>query len=411
MTKPPKINNSIGNEINLFIRQIESLKEVLPITLFGLHAMRSSSKKSLDEFVAKHQHIDRAQNPPKITIPAVDIRRFLKVQGRHENAMLAQTLVPRSLFVTLVSQYDAFLGRLLKTILVGRIELLNASEKTITFAAATAFNSIEAIRDHVIEKEIEGVLRTSHTDHFKWMEKRFNLSLTKGLDIFPQFIELTERRNLFVHADGVVSSHYISTCKEKHFSLGSEVTEGTQLQVTKAYFDESASCLLVLGIMLGQVLWRKIFPEECESADQYLLETTYGLIDRGDYLSAIKLLDFACNMLKNFHSEWYRIALVLNRAQAYKWAGDSNKCNEILSQYDWSALIDSFQLGNAVLKGDWLSSASLMRNIGSNGSVKKRDYEDWPIFREFRSTPEFLEVYQEVFSEPFAIDISEIQPI
>ncbi|MBU3640432.1 hypothetical protein [Polynucleobacter sp. Fuers-14] len=52
-----------------------------------------------------------------------------------------------------------------------------------------------------------------------------------------------------------------------------------------------------------------------------------------------------------------------------------------------------------------------MRNIGSNGSVKKRDYEDWPIFREFRSTPEFLEVYQEVFSEPFAIEISEIQPI
>ncbi len=116
-----------------------------------------------------------------------------KLHQRHDRIALARKLVPRGILVALVSQYDAFLGRLLRVIFLSRPELLNASEKTFSFEQISAYPSIEAVRDFLVEKEVEAVLRSSHTDQFKWIETRFELPLRKGLAIWPQFVELTER--------------------------------------------------------------------------------------------------------------------------------------------------------------------------------------------------------------------------
>lgn len=397
--------HSIGSELDLFLKHIESLKEVLPITMLALHTTGRSARKNLEDFVEKHANTDDSQSPRRLTIPAPHTRKFFKVKSRSENFELANTLIPRSIFVALVSQYDAYLGRLLRSLVNSKPELLNPSDKTFTFAEAIAFPSILAIRDHVIEKEIESFLRLSHLEHFKWMEKRFNVPLTKDLLILPKFIELTERRNLFVHADGLVSSNYISVCKSAGVNLSAEIIEGYQLVVSHPYFEESVSCLQVLGIMLAHVLWRKILPDDRQKADQNLIETAYWLIDKSDYTSAIMLLDFVCTSFKVFHGDWYKSALILNRAQAYKWQGNSAKCLEILKAHDWSALEDSLKLGNSVLTEDWDSSVEIMRRIGSNGVVKSSDYEDWPIFSNFRSTPEFLAAYQEIFGGEFSIKV------
>ena len=398
---PPIPLNSIGGELKLFIRHIESLKEVMPTTMLALNATQRAANKNLEEFISKYQITDNSELPARLNFPEINLRKLLKVQSRCDNFSLASALVPRSIFVSLVSQYDAFLGRLLKSILNSRPELLNPSEKTISFTDALAFPSIEAMRDHAIEKEIEGLLRSSHLDHIKWMETRFDVPLTKGLELLPKFIELTERRNLFVHADGVISSNYLANCKKNGVSLDNTLKEGGQLFVSPQYFDESASCLLALGVKLAHVLWRKLLKEERKAADESLIETTYWLIDKEDYSSAIPILDFACNTIKNYSNNWIQSAFILNHAQAHKWAGNPTKCMEILDSYDWVALEDRLKLGNAALREDWTSCRAIMIQIGSNGIIKKHDYEVWPIFKEFRKTSEFLTAYQEIFSEPF----------
>src|SRR5690606_26404612 len=113
---------------------------------------------------------------------------------------------PRSLLVSLVSHFDAYVGRLIRAIYLRKPELLNSSERKLSFEELVRYDSIEAVREFVIEKEVESVLRGSHVEQFRWMERTYDVPLTKGLDSWPLFVELMERRNLFVHTDGIVSS-------------------------------------------------------------------------------------------------------------------------------------------------------------------------------------------------------------
>jgi len=78
------------------------------------------------------------------------------------------------------------------------------------------FNSLEKARSFILEKKSKSVLRKSHIEQFTWMEEKFKMKLRKDLQVWPCFVELTERRNLFVHNDGVLSNQNIDICKENN---------------------------------------------------------------------------------------------------------------------------------------------------------------------------------------------------
>jgi hypothetical protein len=40
--------------------------------------------------------------------------------------------------------------------------------------------------------------------------------------------------------------------------------------------------------------------------------------------------------------------------------------------------------------------------------IREQDYKEWPLFKEFRRSGDFLNAYQEVFSHPLA-QIEEVQ--
>lgn len=401
MTEATTPKQSIGDEINLFVRHIDSLRETLPMTMFVIQEVGKNFSSELEKFETDHCTITADGDKRRISIPLEHIRRWKKLNSRHDQSEHARTLVPRSMMVSLVSQYDAFIGRLLRAIFLARPELLNASEKTLSFSQVASFPSIESIREHVIEKEIEAVLRTSHSDQIKWMESRFDLPLTKGLSIWPKFIELTERRNLFVHTDGIVSSQYLSVCRQHGVSLDPETIEGTRLGVPQKYFGQAYCCVFELGVKLGHVLWRKLLPDERESADGNLVSATYELIDRDDNDLALALLDLACDTVRKHSSEWFQLAFTINRAQAYKWSGKKAECTSTLRAVDWSAKGDEFKLADATLREDWPKAIEIVRRIGTSGPISKLNYRDWPLFRELRTQPEFLVAYQEIFAEAF----------
>ena len=176
---------------------------------------------------------------------------------------------------------------------------------------------------------------------------------------------------------------------------------GNRLHVSRDYFIRAHSCVLEIGVMLGQVLWRKMLSGCLLDADKHLNDVCYELLVERRYDSAITLLDFATCTLKRFGSEEYRRMMVVNRAQAYKWRGESDKCKTIMESEDWSASQDSFKLADAVLKDDVGASAEIMRRIGAKHDVvTKESYRDWPLFRKIRTQGLFRETYEGVFGEP-----------
>ena len=43
-----------------------------------------------------------------------------------------------------------------------------------------------------------------------------------------------------------------------------------------------------------------------------------------------------------------------------------------------------------------------MRSLGPSGKIRKTDYRDWPIFKNYRQSTQFLASYESVFGEPFS---------
>lgn len=328
-------SNPIGRELDLFVKQIDSLADTLPEAIGVIQKVNLSSMRDFADFLANECTAKPGDGGK--TEYRMNVGKYLKyrrLQGRFQKAQLAQQIVPRTFLVSLVSQFDAFLGRLIKQLFNLKPEALDVAEGTLTFSQLVEFGSIENAKDYVVEKEIESVLRRSHAEQFDWLENKFGLKLRVNLHAWPVFIELTERRNLFVHSNGLVSRQYLNVCKRHGSALEPDARLGKSLGVTREYFETAHECLFEIGVKLAQVLWRKLTPDDLDGADQNLLGVGYELLDEARYRLARCLLDFSTETLKRHGKEDVRLSMVVNRAQAYKWSGDDDSATRIISEVD-----------------------------------------------------------------------------
>lgn len=392
----------ISLHLDSFINKIDSLAETLPLAMVAISRARKDSHKTFDAFVA--ECCEFKEDAETLSVPVDRVSEFERLRKRLSKAAIASESVPRSFLVALVSDYDAYLSGLLRILFAYHPEALNATEKNFSYSDLISFESIDAVREFIIEKRIENVLRDSHAAQFVWLEGKFSLPLKKELASWPHFIELTERRNLFVHNDGVVNQQYLDVCKEHGVTLEDGVSKGSKLRVTPKYFRHAHAIIFEIASKLAHVLWRKVAPGEREDADRHLAGSLiYELIYQERFELAAVMADFAADTFKKFSSDYNRKMLAVNHAQAHKWIGNASKCAKILDSHDWSAARDEFQLCVAALRDDVPGTISLMKTIGKAERPGKAGYREWPIFKELRKNGEFQEAFDGTFGEPLNI--------
>ncbi len=384
--------------VDSYIHKLVAMHEVIPYQMMMAGMLAQKSAKKHKEFLDNNaEKLEEGNDTTSYKLDFKIAGHSSRLGRRSDRAKTVLELLPRNFVVSFVSEYDSFLGQLITQILRFMPEIIDSKDKSISLSDLVSLGTVEAARDKIFAKEVESILRSSHADQFFWMEKSFNIPLTKGLESWPIFIELTERRNLFVHCDGIVSDQYLNVCKKHKTSIGSEISVGEKLRADKKYLRQSYEALYEIGIKLSQVLWRKLSPSDIEKAESSLSNFTYELLIEENYNLAKNLLDFACCTLKKWDSESSRLVYVVNRALAYKFSGDNGTCQKILESEDWSACGDNYQLCVAVLKDDFEKAKKLMLRIGEMGSVRENDYAEWPCFNEFRSSDEFISAFTEVF--------------
>lgn len=397
--KPADAKN-IGTEIDLFVAQVDSLAETLPLSTAAIDAARNAQGEKLKRFVEELGLVPGETKGRKI--PTGQVLRLYEISKKIGSTLLAAQLVRRSLLVSLVSQFDAYIGRVVRQLFVAKPGILNSSGSTLTFQRLSSFGSLEDAREYVVEKEIESLLRKSHAEHFVWLEAKFGLTLRDNLAAWPLFIEVTERRNLFVHTNGTVSHQYLEVCRENRCAVPDDLRTGQLLSIDDDYFARAYECLFEIGVKLGQVLWRKVVPEQMSEADQSLAAVTYTLLSEERYRLACVVLDFATETLKKHSSDERRLIMVVNRALAYKWSGDEEMCQKIVNSEDWSATGLKFKMAHSVLLNDFEGAFGLMKRIGADGKdIEKDAYRFWPLFKEIRKSTKFAETFELIFNEPF----------
>ena len=382
-----------------YINDLDALRGMIDPLMFMTDTLgKKFNDDHLKALVEHGKEIETGGPERNFEIPPEHLQKIRHLGRINTQYRIARSLIPRSFLVSFVSTYDAFLGSLVHALFQAKPEVLNSSGKQLTYKELISFKNIDAAREHITDSEVESLLRKSHAEQFDWLEKTFDIKLREGLEVWTNFIELTERRNLFVHSHGKVSAQYLKVCSENHANAPG-IKIGEILDAKHEYLVEAYKCLYEIGVKLSQVLWRKLRPDEIEKADDALTSITFELLVIEKYDLANRLLKFATKLPRH-SSDVAKRMMLINLAQSYKHLGKNEQCLSTLSTTDWSACRDNFSLCVAVLKDDYDAASQLMKRIGQTGMLKQHEYIDWPIFKEFRKTAGFASAYTEIFGMP-----------
>ncbi|AJH14822.1 hypothetical protein [Myroides profundi] len=392
----------LDKNLHRLLRHLDSIKDTLPMSLLLLEPHNKKANTKLKDFIEKNsEEIEDENGNKSISLEFEQARIFDQLAKNSEISNLAMKIIPESLFVALISQYDAFLNQLFKTLFKIRPEYINKSERELSFSQLNEFESIEKAREYVVEKEVETILRKSHSEHFDYLENKLSIVLRKDLPIWQTFIEITERRNLFVHCDGIVSNQYLKVCKENKCNI-SEIELNKRLTISSEYFKNAYECLYELSTKLTHTIWRKLIKEDIQFADEKLNEICYNLITNRQFNLADILLDFACKQIK-FYNDSAKNYYTVNKALSKYLQDKTDIAREIIDSKDWSASSDDFKLAHLILMKKNDEAYLLMKKIGKNGEVNKDHYKIWPLFYKLRKEERFKEVFREIFEEDYAV--------
>ncbi|MBI5673872.1 MAG: hypothetical protein HZC50_11675 [Nitrospirae bacterium] len=296
-----------------FIARIDSLADHVILAMNAISQSNKQERRHFDEFLAtKATRLDGDKDV--FMIPVDRFTEFRRLERRLHRSQLALVSVPRGLMVALVSEFDAFVGATLKTFYRLRPDALGASERKMTYSELVTFDSLEAAREYIVEKEVETFLRSSHSSQFDMLETKLGIPLRKDLSIWKDFIELTERRNLFVHNDGIVNNQYLQICRDAGCDC-SRIKKGNVLGASQKYFSQAHEIVYELAAKLSHVLWRKLSPDDRAAADSHFSGALiYDLLYEKRYRLARTLADFGVATFKTWGSDYFRRAFIVNRA-------------------------------------------------------------------------------------------------
>jgi hypothetical protein len=258
----------------------------------------------------------------------------------------------------------------------------------------------------MLNKEIENFRRDSYVEQFASLEKKFQIVLRK-FEEYPEFIELSQRRNIFTHNDGVVSEQYIIVCEREGWRFAKRPTTGETLHVDMEYFGLALRVMSKVGFMLAHTLWSKVFPQEHEELHDSINDQIYQCLEHKRWRLAAELGTFSLSdpMRKGVSEINLRIRTI-NTAIGLKFAGREDEARRLLKSGDWTASYRDFRLAIHVLEEEYDKAIEIMMSIGKSGEIlNQSSYFSWPLFHKFRERPEFYSTYEKIYGEAYATQV------
>ncbi len=407
MTKPKKKKikkeKTFAQTADRFIEKTEALKIALVNSMQALNNSRNQSQENLNKLIKKGviNVLEKKGSKIFFSASAKDYQLVADFFEKRTRINTAMPMVPIGLFILLVCEYENFIREVLLLVFYSKIEVLNSSQINLNIADILKHETISEIKERVINQEIDSILRKNSSDQIKWFIEKIGVN---GDDLeeklLKSLIEITARRNLFVHTNGVISSEYLTICKKSGIALEKDFELGRELFLSPEYFYEAIRIITHFSIELMQLTWRKITPEDNEKADDSLLTITYELIRQNKNTLAARLLEFANKKIIKTSSEETKLYFLINHALALKHGKQEGAAMKLINSQNWKAKDAKFRLAAAVIKNEYSIASSCMLEIGKRKGMNEA-YKTWPLFNTFRNREEFQNAYKKVFNEVF----------
>lgn len=400
-------SHKIDYVINSFLHRILDIEDCATQYITAASKSHHSKAEMLKKQITDSQNIlQHEEDKNKRLLAMKSLRKTLRDVERHNSSSLTKTL-EKSLFINLFAAFDKFIGDIVAALYQENPQLYKNLNREIKLSEAISYESMDDLRQAVLEKEIETIRRKNYVEQFKELESKFSITLTK-FEGWANFIESAQRRNLFTHCDGVVSKQYLDACQEVGYKPKIQKAVGEQLEIGAPYFFKSCMLIADVAVMLGHTLWRKVLPEKLDEADSHISRLIFDYLHMENWAKAISLSKFALKLPK-ISSEQNERIFTVNYAIALNAIEQEQASKNVLDKKDWSATSYDFKLAYAILTRNYQEAKDIMIRIGVEGDIiSELSYHDWPLFRDFRDSEEFLSGYEKVYGYQYSYKLSEI---
>ncbi len=399
---------SFGAKLKDFLTQADALAGSISLSLKPLHEKQEEKGQQIVSFLENclstpdeqgKRHLKFEESEALLIMNKTD--NFLKLYN-------AQIILPRAFLVSAVSQYDVFLASLIRDIYTVKPDILLSSEKTYSIKEINNYADIDAIKSDLMEEIIEKKLRDDHKSQIDWIRKSVKLEIDIPSNVYPSFLEITQRRNLFVHWDGVVNKYYLNNCEKFGYVFPTEFKIGAKLDVQPDYFLDAIRTLSFVAIYLQQILWRKLLPQEIDEANKTMIQCSVDFITSEHYELAKLIIEMLLS--KEFSKDltsMEKLICHINMAQIYKWQDKNAEMENYLNDQDFSGCGTDFTLCIATLREEYRDVYKIMKTLPPNTMISDQAYKTWPVFRKLRQEADFKTTYKSIYGkdfEPLEID-------
>ncbi len=375
---------------------LDCIKEMISLVLPLLRKKDIERQKKLKELSKKVEK--------KISYEQLD-----ELKDVSQRFLIGEEIYRQSIITSIITKFDEFYTKVLSVCIKLNPEWINTTEKKLTYNEILKIKDINNFKSTIINEEIESLMRDSHYNQIDYLDKKLKLGIFNEFTDINKFLELTERRNLYVHTSGIVSNIYIANCKKWNIPLIKECQEGVLLSSNVEYIIQSIDCLIELSIRLSQSIIRRCFLEDYKNIDADLISDGVDIISRGNNSLGEKIFDFALSIPDKFVEEESKYYFIINKALAQK--NLKKDFNDTISNISWKTLNPKFQFAIDVLQDNYTDAYKLMKQELVYGEIGARGFKRWPLLKDIRNTKEFKSIYKKVFNKDISeeIEIEETQ--
>lgn len=281
--------------------------------------------------------------------------------------------------VSLVADFELFVLRVTTAWLTYNDDHLAARERKLTFREISELDSIEQLRESMVQAYLEDLMRKSASGWFGEFCKMFAVSSIEGADDFTTQ-EVFQHRHIIVHHGGLVSRQYLEALSKYPLT----VSIGDHIPVDLARVESAANALACVAhsIAMSALSTSSKQPADREQMETEAGELTYILL----LLRRNVVVDrFVSGFnLTRVHRVFSREQIRVNGWIAKRRLGTLSKVASQVEAWDVSGSADSFKLAKLILTGKRPQAVAMAKSMMENGRMSSYSVASWPLFEEIR---------------------------
>lgn len=379
----------------IFFNELSCIREMYTLIMPILHAEDKKRTTKLKKIVRV------AKNRKKGNLNITQVKEIINIIKK---LSLAKTIFASHSIVMLVSTLEVFLNTVFRCLYLNIPQKIKLEEKMVSLKNIIQLSDFSKIKESVIDDEIIAMFKsTSLIDIILNLDADMKLGLKDHCNCLDNFIEIIERRHLYVHSRGRANRKYLQKVPK------SDTHEGAYLQVTDEYFKKVYICLFEIGLRIGDAIFRRIFPKQMDKADTSLnIQVGFPLLENKEWHLANIVFDYALGLPKKYKStdENYLIFFI-NKCICLENLKRKKEMLQLLESQDWSSSSREFKLAVEVLKENYKKAEYIMSQM-TKKQISDENFRTWPLFNTFRKTEYFQRSYKKLFGKKYSPKILDI---